>query len=227
MKKKCSNERGKLEQEGLVTKCSFSFANYYDPNYLGIQRLKVLNENELKNGAGFEAFNKEMILYFFMLDGRMEYEDEKGNRYTFLKDDGVIIYSGSGLNYYLKNISSIDAHFYQFWFLPENYPLLPKIEKRSFSSSWGNWTLIGSFTGREGSLPFQLDCDLYTISLNRQEEVVFDIFRDRFYWIQIAKGNFVVQGNLLQTGDGVYLTNEDLITISCQKSGSLFLIDLS
>lgn len=229
LKKKSAHERGELQQEGLLTKCSFSFENYYDPQYLGIQNLKVLNENSLKIGAGFQGFHKDLLIFLFILKGKMEYEDEKRNCLTFLEGDSVSIHSGTGLSYYLKNISPAEnVHFYQFWFLPESYPIAPKIEKRQFSAAtrWGKWTLIGSLTGRNGSLPLQQDCDIYTITLNPEEQVVFEGLSDRLYWIQVANGSFAIMDAVVETGDGLYLTKEDLFYISCQKTGTLFLLDL-
>lgn len=229
LKKKSAQERGEISQEGLLTKSTFSFENYYDPKYLGVQKLKVLNENHLKSGFGFQAFHKDLVIFLFILKGTLEYEDEKGNRFTFLEGDGSILHSGSGLSYYLKNISPFDAHFYQFWFLPENYPLAPNVEKRAFPPTlrWGKWTLLGSLTGRDGSLALQQDSDIYTITLNAKEEVAFEGLADRFYWIQIAEGSFSILDHLLESGDGLYLSHTDIFTIICQKDGSLFLLDLS
>ena len=230
LKIKEQKDRGEMKTEGLLTKSSFSFEEYFDPEYLGIERLKVLNENFLQEGAGFQAMQKELLIFLFVLSGRMEYEDDQRNYLTLLPGDALCLDCSTGVKYHLNNLSATeDVHFYQFWFLPENYSSHPKVDKRQFSyaSRWGKWALLGSYNGREGSLPLGQDSAIYTIALEQEQSVVFEALADRLYWVQVIVGSFTIHDKTLEKGDGIYLAHQSVLELFCFNAGELFLIELT
>ncbi|HEY4832620.1 MAG TPA: hypothetical protein VIH61_08700, partial [Waddliaceae bacterium] len=59
------------------------------------------------------------------------------------------------------------------------------------------------------------------------DELVFDALTDRYYWIQIISGKFLIQGKNLEAGDGASLSDESSIEVRCLSSGELLLFDLA
>lgn len=226
-----SQDRGYEDKGWLQTYHTFSFDTYYDPDFQGVRQLRVINEDTVKGGKGFGSHShKDMEILTYVLEGVLEHQDSIGNTNVIRPHEVQLMTAGSGVIHSEYNLSHhLPVHFLQIWIRPEQNGLDPSYIKKSFSSAskWGQWCLICSRNGREGSLQIHQDVDLYATLLEDQDETVFDGLQDRFYWIQIISGSFDVQGTTLEAGDGAYLQDESTIHIRCLTEGELLLFDLA
>jgi len=227
----------KKEERGVCTKAnstsfySFSFDDFYDPNAMGYQSLKVLNEQLLGPAESLEAHvHQEMEIVTYVLEGLLEYQDSMGNAQLMQTGEVQVMSTGTGVEHNEYNLSKTEpVRYLQLWFAPAVHQLPPTCTKKQFTSAakWGQWSLLVSQNGRDGSLRIHQDVDLYATVLDKGSEIVFDAFMDRYYWIQVLTGEFVVQNTPLRAGDGLAIDNLSTITTSCTTSGELLLIDMA
>ena len=117
--------------------------------------------------------------------------------------------AGTGVRHSEYNASQKDAvHFLQIWILPEKEGLPAGYEQRAFADAEkrGKLRLVASRDGRDGSVTVHQDVDLYASLLSESDKVAFDLKPGRNAWIQIARGQVKVNGELLKEGDGTTLT---------------------
>lgn len=226
-----ADKRGVKRSEWLTSYHSFSFDLFHDPERMNYRSLRVLNEDTVEGGKGFkEHFHQEMEIMTYLLEGALEHRDSMGSVSTIYPGEVQCMSAGSGLLHSEYNLSQTESvHFLQIWFLPEVHGLDPHYEKRMYSSAskWGRWCLIGSRNGRDGSLRIHQDVDLWATLLEGGDELTFEALTERYYWIQILSGQFLIQKRLVSAGDGVTLEGESLLEVKCVKEGELLLFDLA
>lgn len=228
---RASAKRGFEDKGWLKTYHTFSFDTYYDPDYMGYRAIRVINEDELAPGKGFGAHShKDMEIITYVLEGALEHRDSLGNTSVISKGEVQRMTAGTGINHSEYNLSHQNpVHFLQIWIQPNKNGLTPSYAQKSFSSAskWAQWCLLVSNNGRGGSLTMHQDAEIYATLLESDDEIIYEAMPDRFYWLQVVSGSFVVQEVVLKRGDSLALDEENRIAIKCLEEGELLLFDLA
>ena len=71
-----ANTRGKVNHGWLESHHSFSFGNYHDPERMNFGMLRVLNDDVVRSGMGFDTHpHKNMEIISIPLKGDLEHKD--------------------------------------------------------------------------------------------------------------------------------------------------------
>jgi quercetin 2,3-dioxygenase len=226
-----AEERGHANHGWLNTYHTFSFANYYDPNYLGFRSLRVINEDRVTAGAGFGTHgHKDMEIITYVLDGALEHKDSIGTGSIIQPGEVQRMSAGTGILHSEFNPSQTDSvHFLQIWILPDRKDLKPSYEQQKFEleKTPGELKLIASPNGRDESVTVHQDMNLYAGILDTGDRISYSLTPKRHAWIQVAKGAILVNGNLLDTSDGAAISEETELTIEAKEKAEILLFDLA
>lgn len=225
-----SQERGQANHGWLHSYHSFSFANYFDPNFMGFGNLRVINEDIIQAKMGFPTHshqNMEIITY--VIEGALEHKDSMGNTSVIRPGEVQRMSAGTGVSHSEYNHSDRESvHLLQIWILPEKKGLPASYEQKMYSEAEkrGQLRLVGSRDGRDGSVTIHQDVDLYASLLDPGEKIEYDIKGDRQIWLQIVSGDLMVNERQVSTGDAVAIADETNLVLVAQTNTEILLFNL-
>jgi quercetin 2,3-dioxygenase len=221
-------ERGIANFGWLDSRHSFSFGHYYDPKHMGFGPLRVINEDRVRPGAGFDTHgHSDMEIISYVLEGALEHKDSIGTGSVIRPGDVQRMSAGSGIRHSEFNPSNSEpVHFLQIWLLPNEEGLTPSYEQKTFADGEkrGRLRLVASRDGRDGSVRIHQDADLYASLLDKDEAVTHALAAGRHGWIQVVRGAVEVNGQSLRAGDGAAASELPALTVTATADGSEFLL---
>ena len=225
-----AGDRGHFDHGWLNTYHTFSFADYYDPAFMGFRTLRVINEDRVRGGNGFGTHgHRDMEIISYVLEGALEHRDSMGTGSVIRPGDVQRMSAGTGVMHSEKNASADElVHFYQIWILPEKGEIKPGYEQKRFEDNerTGKLRLVASHDGRDGSLKIHQDVALYTALLRDGSPIEYTLAPDRHAWLQVARGEVTVNGQKLSESDGAAISDESKLTIA-GKNAEVLLFDLN
>ncbi|PTY36175.1 pirin [Saccharospirillum sp. MSK14-1] len=221
-----ANQRGHAQHGWLDSHHSFSFANYYDPNYMGFSDLRVINDDWVAPGSGFDTHgHRDMEIITYVLEGTIAHRDTMNNVSQLKAGEVQVMSAGSGVMHSEYNASQSERlNFLQIWVLPNVAGVEPSYAQQDFSALSGINRIV-SPDGSEGSLAIRQDASLYQVRLE-QEAQSFTTAKDRLYYLQVAHGELSVNGVTMSAGDGAYIAEEDRLSFETATSVDALLFEL-
>lgn len=224
-----SEARGHADHGWLKTKHSFSFADYYDPGYMGFGPLRVINEDRVAPGRGFGAHpHRDMEIISYVVAGALEHRDSMGKVSVIKPGDVQRMSAGTGVVHSEYNASKSDpVHFLQIWIMPDEQGLKPSYAQQHYDDLDGRLRLVASNDGRDESISIHADVKLYASKLNRDALVELPLKKKRGVWVQVIKGLVTVNDQPLESGDGLALAEVENIVISAMEDSEFLLFDMA
>lgn len=226
-----SASRGRANFGWLDSHHTFSFGQYYDPNYMGFRALRVINEDRVSPGAGFDTHgHRDMEIITYVLEGALEHKDSIGTGSIIHAGEVQRMSAGTGILHSEFNHSNTQpVHFLQIWLLPQTKGLTPSYEQQQthLSQTPGQLKLIASPSGEEGTLKVHQDVNLYGAVLSKGERISHTFNTDRQGWLQIARGEVILNQTPLQAGDGAAISHESDMVLTATQDAEILLFDLA
>ncbi len=225
-----ANERGHANHGWLDTWHTFSFADYHDPRHMGFRSLRVINDDTVAPGAGFDTHpHRDMEIITYVLRGALQHRDSMGHSAVMRAGEVQRISAGTGVRHSEFNHSSVEpVHFLQIWILPDVSAVKPDYAEKSFATApAGQLVLIASKSARAGSIPINQDADVFLAKFAGGDSVKHSLKPDRHAWVQVAEGEITLNGQRLATGDGAALGGETALELTATHPAQALLFDLS
>lgn len=222
-----ANERGHADHGWLDTYHSFSFADYYDPRFMGFRDLRVMNEDFIAADQGFPKHgHRDMEIITYVISGELSHRDSMGNGETIHPHEVQRMTAGTGVLHSEYSSPTDRTHLLQIWILPEKQNLRPSYEQKFFTpeEKQGKLRLVASRGGDDGSVTINQDVRLYASILGKDENVSLELADGRHAWVQVISGSLDVNGETLNPGDGAAISEENLLNVKALEKGSEFLL---
>lgn len=228
---RAAKECGKADYGWLQARYSFSFGHYFDPKLLGYASLRVLNQEVLAPGASLQprAYPRVDVLNI-ILQGEAEYRDSEGNAIGACSGEALLLATQPGVTWSEVNSSKeMPLTRLQLWLdaCPEREnPLL----QRAGLTSETVCTLLASPDGAQKSLQLRQQIWIYHLALEAGESHSLPLHSSRAYLQSIHGSLFAgdeqAQKAMLGCGDGAFVVEEKLLTITAKTPLRALVIDL-
>jgi len=226
-----SEARGHANHGWLDSYHTFSFAGYYDPNYMNFRSLRVINEDVVSPGKGFGTHgHSDMEIITYVLEGALEHKDSLGTGAVIKPGEVQRMTAGTGIQHSEFNHSQTDpVHLLQIWLLPDTKGLSPSYEQRDFplAERRGKLRLVAARDARDGAVKVHQDVDLYVAVLDKDSRVSHALQPHRHAWVQVARGSVSLNGLTLEMGDAAAVSDEAEVVIEAAEDAEFLLFDLA
>lgn len=128
------DSRGMVNPGWLKSFHTYSFGRYYDPSRMGFGLLRVVNDDKVAPGMGFDLHEHDnMEIISIPLSGELLHKDTIGNETKIKKGDVQAMTAGTGVFHSEMNASeNKEVEFLQIWINTRKLNVKPNYSQVSF-----------------------------------------------------------------------------------------------
>ncbi len=206
-----ADQRGSANFGWLRSRHTFSFGRYYDPAQMGFSALRVINDDWVAPGAGFDTHgHRDMEIISLVLEGSIAHRDSTGQVAELPAGEYQLMSAGRGIMHSEFNARRDgELRFLQIWIEPDSIGGEPGYQQKPFSQQAG-LQLIISPDGRDGSLQIRQQAELYQLRLDADSQLSYQAKPGRKLYVHLIEGELQLQSGLQQAslaaGDGIKIS---------------------
>jgi len=216
-----SNTLGVLQTPTLESLRSFSNNSYYNPAFLGINELAVINDDTQQAGGTVpmhQHANLEIVSYHVI--GSSRHVDTLGNDVVDTLGNVYLMSAGNGLAHSETNANNGPTRYLQIWFKPNQKNTIPTFvrEQVTAEQKTNNFRLLASNTG-----PLVMKTDtakLYAGIFNQDFTQPLDATKT--YYLYVVNGSVAANGHTLQMRDAIKIDHETQLNLTLANCEMLF-----
>ena len=226
----------KIERENLGTsdlgwlrsRFHFSFAGYHDPQKMRFGVLRVLNDDLVEPGRGFDLHpHSDFEILSYVVDGQLTHADNLGNAHTLRRGEVQYMSAGTGVLHSEHNLGDRTLRFLQIWIFPEAKGLEPAYGDHRFG--WdlreNGWLSIAA---GDGTAPVTLhqDAHLSVTALDAGRELALEVAAGRQAYLLQVEGSSGINGVELDERDALEIVEEDVL-IEATTPSHVFVVEMA
>jgi len=204
-----AKNRGVHTENGLISFCSFSHAEYINFERMGYSVLQVLNEQKIQAGKGLgERVHDNMEILCYVTQGVLVHTDDLGNERIVPTGDFQLMTAGAGLKHTESNGSLDDElHYIELRIIPNQLNLRPGYQQRSIEPS-SNFQLVASHMPGADAMFLNQNAEVYRFTLDQNRYFYLSRTADSHKaYLHLINGQIKLSDGentvLLEAGDGV------------------------
>lgn len=226
-----SATRGLANHGWLVSRHTFSFANYYDPERMNFGTLRVLNDDFVAPGMGFGTHpHDNMEIISIPLEGDLEHKDSMGNTTVIKHGDIQVMSAGTGIRHseYNKN-KEVPVKFLQIWVFPDKRNVTPRYDQITLNAEdrKNRFQQILSPSADDEGVWIHQNAWFHMADLEKGTKLAYDIKSEgNGLYVFVLDGDVTVDGQALSTRDGYGLWDTKTVNFSADSNTSLLLMEV-
>jgi redox-sensitive bicupin YhaK (pirin superfamily) len=207
----------------------FSFANYYEPSRMGWGAIRVWNDDAIAANSGFPPHpHKDMEIITYVRSGAITHQDSLGNTGRTEAGDVQVMSAGSGVRHAEYNLENETTTLFQIWIEPTRTGGSPSWGAKPFPKddrSGTFVTLASGFPDDGDALPIRAEARVMAATVSAGATATHEIGAGRHVYLVPATGRIEIDGEQIDTRDGVALMGPKTVTITAIEDAEIVLVD--
>lgn len=207
-----SENRGHVSMGWLKSKHSFSFGNWYNPNYMGISALRVINDDLIDGHQGFGQHpHDNMEILTCVLKGTITHQDSMGNHGGISAGEWQLMSAGTGVRHSEMNQGDEQVHLLQIWIIPNEQDAKPNYQQIRLDPKElpNQWHLI---CGPSAAAPMQIRQNAEVKTAVLEKDLSLNIQATQYInYVHVIEGSVQIGDYILNSGDALaFLDNIEM-----------------
>jgi redox-sensitive bicupin YhaK (pirin superfamily) len=226
-----ASSRGLANHGWLLSRHTFSFANYYNPDRIHFGALRVLNDDTVEAGKGFGTHpHDNMEIISIPLEGDLEHRDSMGNISVIRHGDVQVMSAGSGIFHseFNKNQDQ-EVKFLQIWVFPNKKNVTPRYGQITLNPDDRQNKLqqIISPNADDAGLWIYQNAWFHTGKFRKGLNAEYKInTKGNGVYTFVLNGDITINNQQLKSRDGFGTWDTDVLTISSDTDSEFLLMEV-
>jgi redox-sensitive bicupin YhaK (pirin superfamily) len=205
-----AQHRGLADYGWLKTAHTFNFSSYYHPERRRFGMLRVLNDDRVAPGKGFDTHpHNNMEIISIPLKGALQHRDSMHHNQIIREGEVQVMSAGTGVSHSEYNHSDSEwVSFLQIWIIPKQADVAPAYHQRAFESDQriNKWQLQVSGYGASEGLPIHQDARLWRGTFDTDEKIALPAIDPKHgLYLFVIEGSAFCGETQLERRDGLGL----------------------
>ena len=226
-----ANTRGHANHGWLDSHHSFSFAHYYNPERMNFGVLRVLNDDVVSGGKGFNTHpHDNMEIISIPLEGDLEHKDSMGKKAVIKAGDVQVMSAGTGVYHseFNKNQNQ-EVRFLQIWMFPNQKNVAPRYDQITLDKKAVNndFRQILSPDANDDGVWVHQNAWFHIGEFQDGGEKTYRIKDSKNgVYAFVLEGEVTIEGQELSKRDGFGIWDTNSINVKAGKNTRLLLMDV-
>jgi quercetin 2,3-dioxygenase len=220
---------GGANHHWLKARHHFRFGQTGNPEHGALGALVVWNDDEVAPRTGFPMHgHRDMEIVTYVRQGLLRHDDSTGHSGEIAAGNVQALTAGHGIRHSEYNPCDTPLKLFQIWLLPRERGLEPSWTSKSFQTLQHAGELITLASGYEQdkrALQIKADARVLGATLSVGQNVYHSLHRTRHGYLVPTRGRVTVNGVVVDSGDGIAVTDEEQISISALTDTEFVLVD--
>jgi redox-sensitive bicupin YhaK (pirin superfamily) len=227
-----ANTRGHADHGWLNAYQSFSFASWHNPDRVQFGVLRVLNDDTVAAGMGFGTHpHDNMEIITIPLEGDLAHKDSMGNTETIKTGDVQVMSAGTGVQHSEFNPNSDkQTRLFQIWLFPKTRNVTPRYQQITLDQSLqkNNFAQILSPSPDDEGVWIHQDAWFFLADFDAEYEKTYTLIKEgNGLYVFVISGTITVNNQVLETRDGLGITNFEMLEIKATTDAKFLLMEIS
>ena len=226
-----ADSRGDANHCWLKSKHTFSFANYHNPERMGFGALRVINDDFVIGGQGFgKHSHRDMEIISIPLSGKLGHGDNIGNNGIIETGEIQVMSAGTGITHSEMNGDDTEAvKFLQIWVIPNKMNVEPRYQQIRMDDILkpNEFNQVLSPNADDAGVWIHQDAWFSMGDFDKGITQTYELKNpNNGVYIFVISGKVVVNGNTLDTRDGLGVWDTKNFTMDVEEDAKVLLMEV-